>query len=260
MDKDRLKEIVNNPDFIPGIYNFCDRWCERCTMTSRCATYAIDKERFPDEESMDMSNEKFWDKLSEMFKITIEMIMEDAEKRGIDLSGIDDTAIKEREDLRKSAEETELVKLSKKYSDEVEDWFKNNQDIFMDKENTLQQQIGLAVPGINAESDAADINDVVDVIRWYQYQIYVKLMRAVTGKLEGMQDEIDDMAQDYNGSAKVVLLGTDRSISAWGRMLQHFPREENNILDILVLLEKIRKQTEAFFPDARSFKRPGFDD
>jgi hypothetical protein len=57
----------------------------------------------------------------------------------------------------------------------------------------------------------------------------------------------------------VALLGIDRSIAAWGTMLQQFPEKENSILNILVLLERIRKKTETFFPDARRFKRPGFD-
>ncbi|MCB0550950.1 MAG: hypothetical protein KDD19_25495 [Phaeodactylibacter sp.] len=29
---------------IPGIYNYCDRWCERCSFTSRCLLYAQEQE------------------------------------------------------------------------------------------------------------------------------------------------------------------------------------------------------------------------
>ena len=32
------------PDMIPGIYNYCDRWCERCAYTSRCLQYQIESE------------------------------------------------------------------------------------------------------------------------------------------------------------------------------------------------------------------------
>ena len=26
--------------FIVGVYNYCDRWCERCLLTSRCRVFA----------------------------------------------------------------------------------------------------------------------------------------------------------------------------------------------------------------------------
>ncbi len=28
--------------FIPGIHNYCDRWCERCPFSSRCRAFAIE--------------------------------------------------------------------------------------------------------------------------------------------------------------------------------------------------------------------------
>jgi hypothetical protein len=260
MDKNDIFRILDNPDFIPGIYNYCDRWCERCTMTTKCGNYALEKERFPDEESKDIHNEKFWNALSDIFKTTMEMILEDAEKRGINLSQIDDSAIEERKAVKKAAKDTEIVKLANKYGDDVDIWFDNTDVILKEKEQELRKQHEMEIPGLDPVKDSAEINDVIDVIRWYQHQIYVKLIRAVTGKLEGMQDEFDeDMPKDYDGSAKVALLGIDRSIAAWGAMMQHIPAEENSILDILVLLERLRKKTETFFPDARSFKRPGFD-
>jgi hypothetical protein len=29
--------------FISGIYNYCDRWCERCSMTARCYVFWQEK-------------------------------------------------------------------------------------------------------------------------------------------------------------------------------------------------------------------------
>src|SRR5258705_2000420 len=37
-----LTELAGNPDLISGIYNYCDRWCERCPLTSRCLVYATE--------------------------------------------------------------------------------------------------------------------------------------------------------------------------------------------------------------------------
>jgi len=64
MDKEELKNMANNPDFIPGIYNYCDRWCERCAYTSKCFLFATEKKQFPDDGAKDISNEAFWKRMS----------------------------------------------------------------------------------------------------------------------------------------------------------------------------------------------------
>jgi len=66
--------------------------------------------------------------------------------------------------------------------------------------------------------------------------------------------------KDSDGSTKVALIGMDRSISAWGEILKFFPDQEKNILGIIAHLDRLRKSTEAEFPDARAFVRPGFDE
>ena len=83
MDKDQLRNLAESGNFIPGIYNYCDRWCERCPLTSKCLNYASTEADFSDPESKDISNAAFWDKISEMLKITMEMVKEDAEGLGV---------------------------------------------------------------------------------------------------------------------------------------------------------------------------------
>jgi hypothetical protein len=100
------------------------------------------------------------------------------------------------------------------------------------------------------------LNEALEIINWYHLQIHVKIMRAATGN---ENNDISDK-QDSDGSAKVALIGIDRSIAAWGKLLSYFPEQEDELLDILVHLEKLRRTTENEFPDARAFIRPGFDD
>ncbi len=95
--------------------------------------------------------------------------------------------------------------------------------------------------------------------RWYQHFIYVKLLRAVQGKLEETPQGLDEFPKDSDGSAKVALIAIDRSIAAWGQMREHFPQRRDDILDVLVHLDRLRRKTETLFPDARAFVRPGFD-
>ena len=70
MNKDRLKKLASEKRFIPGIYNYCDRWCERCPQTSHCLNFACSEEEFADPETRDIENEAFWLKLSEATRNT----------------------------------------------------------------------------------------------------------------------------------------------------------------------------------------------
>ena len=74
MRRRSLTELANNPDLISGIYNYCDRWCERCPLTSRCLVYATEQEDNDSPESRDIHNEAFWKKLNSIFQETREMI------------------------------------------------------------------------------------------------------------------------------------------------------------------------------------------
>src|SRR5438128_7391496 len=43
MERDELVGLAGDSEFISGIYNYCDRWCERCQFTSRCFLYATEQ-------------------------------------------------------------------------------------------------------------------------------------------------------------------------------------------------------------------------
>jgi len=59
---------------------------------------------------------------------------------------------------------------------------------------------------------------------------------------------------------QIALIAIDRSIGAWASILKRMPSREDEILIILVTLQKLRCNMENDFPDARKFHRPGFDD
>jgi hypothetical protein len=58
MRRRTLTELANNPDLISGIYNYCDRWCERCPLTSRCLVYATEQEDGDSLESRDIQTKR----------------------------------------------------------------------------------------------------------------------------------------------------------------------------------------------------------
>ncbi len=74
------------------------------------------------------------------------------------------------------------------------------------------------------------------------------------------QLHIGDLPRDSDGSAKIALIAIDRSLAAWARLREHFAAEHGDtILALLVQLERLRRAAETKFPDAREFRRPGFD-
>lgn len=248
MDRNRIKKLAGDPRFISGIHNYCDRWCERCPLTHRCLNYLLSEEEFADPETRDLENEKFWEKLGEVLSDTVEMLHEMAEEAGIDLDAVDATeSLKERKNRRKIAENRPAVRSARAYGKMVNQWFDMANILLKEKETELLEKARLELPNIDPAGEAADITDATEIIRWYQYQIYVKLMRAFQGK----EDEAEDpefwkeFPKDSDGSAKVSLIGIDRSIAAWDRLRGHFPEQESELLNILRHLDRLRNPSPA---------------
>jgi len=261
VDKEKLKSLGSDPNYIPGVYNYCDRWCERCSFTNRCVNYEISEEHFADPESRDMNNELFWQKLSETFQATLELVNEMIEEQGIDIESDDIEDIKkEEEKIRETVDNHQLIISAKEYADMAACWFESAEDFFLEKEIDLNKKVRLDLPTENPDKEAAAISDAVDVITWYLYFIQIKLMRAIHGELEDRFELPDDFLKDSDGSAKVALIAIDRSIAAWGKMLNYFPDQEDELFKLLVNLEQLRRNAEKVFPNARSFIRAGFDD
>ena len=258
-----LLQLAKDPRFISGIYNYCDRWCERCAFTSRCLVYAQEQQDQNDPAARDLTNEAFWKKLGEIFQQTKEMLAAMAKERGIDLDAESLAAEGYKERRREKKAKTKNHKLARAamaYIKMVEQWFKSEKDLFAEKENELNTMAQLEIGGRQPQRAAASIVDTVEIIRWYQHQIYVKLMRALTpDEVELLDDEGKPYPKDSDGSAKVALIAMDRSIAAWGNLREHFPDKTDEILNLLLHLDRLRRKAERHFPEARSFVRPGFD-
>lgn len=245
MNKDELIKEAKKPKYISGIFNYCDRWCERCQFTSRCLNYKIGKENYGDLEKHDISTTEFWEGFANLMKDTLEMFQDMANEMGIDLDSIE---IDQNENSAENVFQL-TAEMANKYIDLVYDWFDSTKYVYEDSE--VYQKLN------NSKDAAVKFDDIVQIIRWYQMQIYVKLQRALDG------DETDfpeDFPKDSDGSAKVALIGIDRSIGAWTRMLDFFPDGKEKLLKIISFLKRLCSIVEKKFPEAREFVRPGFDE
>ena len=276
MNRHELIELAENPDFISGIYNYCDRWCERCPFTSRCMVYATESAESisDDPESHDINNAKFWQKLEGIFRETHALILEWAEEMGVDLESAEaEAAIAERAQQREEAKEHPLSVSARHYAETVQQWFK---DEFAVEENVHDDISGEAT---SAEEDI-NVSDAVEVIRWYQFFIAAKTYRALMGLEDTGDEDVSDIdidpfsdddvddedvllraaCHDSDGSAKIALIAIDRSSSAWRVMQNALPEKTESTVPILIELEKLRRGIEQICPRARDFVRPGFDE
>lgn len=264
MNRDDLKELAANPNFISGIYNYCDRWCERCSFSSRCFLYATETADADLEtpDVRDLNNVKFWRKLESIFKDANDLIKQCAAEAGIDLDAIDQgeaaaAADRETEDAARN----EFSVLARNYAGMVDAWFENELVAAEQLDDDSQFQAKTAGTEIDAQ-------DAFEIIRWYQFFIAAKVFRALLGSDEELHgvypddigDEINPAQTDANGSAKVALIAIERSLGAWRVIQSCVPAKEKSIAPLMALLENLRSGIEETLPLARDFIRPGFDE
>jgi hypothetical protein len=241
----QLKKLAAEKRFTQGIYNYCDRWCERCPQTSRCLNFSILEEEFSDPEAQDIRNEAFWNKLLGILGETLEMLKESAKEWGIDpemLESADDIEDIKSKDM--AVKDHLLCRAAKRYSDSVEDWFSGKERLFFE------------TPALSNEE--VNLEEAIEVIRWYQYFIAAKVIRAVRGKIE--EERFDEFPSDSDGSAKIALIAIDRSIGAWAVVPHYDHPSAESVIEIISFLDHLRQAVEKTFPSARLFTRPGFDE
>ena len=263
MKTDEFLSITGNPNLIEGIYNYCDRWCERCPMTARCSVFLTTPDLDPDDfENEEAFFKAVFDNVHDSFQISMDLLEKMSEEENIDLSQMesDESFSEQREIMQAEVKATPISILSLEYLDQGHEWLTNSNKSLKELEENLQRAALMDLPDRNPEQEALAVRDALEVIPYYLHQIHVKLIRAQTGRIRSDDwFEENEFPKDSDGSAKVALIGIDRSIDSWGVLLHHLPEQQDSILSILSKLEQLRNQTETLFPNARSFKRPGFD-
>lgn len=254
-----------DPNHIPGIYNWCDKWCERCNMTSRCYLYAQEQEDRAIMES-DLDEDEKMEKMREKMMETMEMLSEAAEGFDMDLDELEDKDEEEQEEAMHEDQITQikieihpLSDLSEAYMDACMAWIKSKRQ---------DPTIGPMLLG-NLPEDVSDKIEVeklekvikhMESIQWYQTMIPVQCKSALNYLADrSFWDDYPVEERGYNGTAKVALICIQNSINAWQGILFWSNEEEEFILPMLDKLVQIKQVLEEEFPDAYKFIRPGFD-
>lgn len=206
---------------IPGVYNYCDRWCERCRFQQSCDVY-------PDVRCLEAGipvehevPERDWHDPLEIPPVTPEdMAQCTAERR-------------RRDELTDQHPIGRRVSL---YSRRVREW------------NQLQNPDRSTDPVVSLARES---------IHWLSPTVSVKVHRAVH-ELVGRHTDADwvdrtldprGVQSDGNGTAKLVRLLLRELLDAW-RVVATDPHERG----------ELDRDLSQAFPFAMEFIRPGFDD
>ena len=262
-EADALARLAADKTLISGVYNYCDRWCERCPLTARCLVFKTERARDAKHGRVrpDLENKEFWDELGHSFAVAMHMVMRDAKKLGVNFDDENERAaveVEERQRRRLAARQgSALHRAATAYWKSAQRLLERLAPELKETEQILNTQLRLGAG--RPEADAAEIRDALEVVQWYLFFIDVKLQRAVSSRVATQREGDDGYPSDADGSAKVALIAIDRSIAAWARLRGHLIAEGDAMLDLLVQLERLRRATEREFPKARAFERPGFD-
>jgi hypothetical protein len=235
-------------DKIPGISEFCDRWCERCAFKHRCEDYPSGKSPMDELTSNPMLVESNLEKAMKKIETSFEV-------ENLDVYQI--LAKANQEKIARKAQ-TSLPQLSAEYSEMTKKWLRS-QPGMLDRLEKLKEELTMGMESIEAgKSTAESIKNALAVIHWDEPLIHSKLEKAVAIKLDDAAAETDSNKSD--GFAKVALISIERSLESWQMLFELLPDREDDFLSILAQLQKLQEALMKEFPDVKNFKRPGFDD
>jgi len=254
-------ETPQSPDaqnnYITNIHKYCDLWCLKCSFTDRCERHKIFKYISP------TGKPGFLNQIRENIQKLQEEINEMNRKQGMEEGNqpIDEEAEKKEQEKEAYIKNHILTKKGNEYHRMAMGWFAINHELILKSGYQLLQNIKMGIRGEETEEEATVVYDAFELIGWYSKHIRVRLEEAISDEYDRNEkpQKINKLTE-ADGKAKAALIEMDRSLSGWNKLHDYFPDARDDILDVQIFLENLRKDTERNFPRARDFVRPGFDE
>jgi len=169
--------------FEAGIYNYCDRWCERCDNTTKC--YLFYEKEQDDKKLIKMGKypndfKSSMEIIGKNLSQTHELIMKISEAEGIDLTITEEDEKKYEEQERKTDHSSDPLYIkSKKLFMEINNWLKTTPPLDFD-----------------------DYQDEYEKLNWHHSLFSVKIARSISGKKEAEIEKGFSRECDINDSKK----------------------------------------------------------
>ena len=217
--------------FIVGIYNYCDRWCERCALTNRCRVFASLAEIDFEEGNGPLTESRM---VRERRRLASQMI-----------------------ELHAEAEERGEAALPKP-----------GQRVGMlppDMEASLGPDPEVVAAGADlhkkfqrlAMSANPTVRIAIETIKYFSLFVPMKMMRAFS---QVARDGPGGQQSDANGSGKAALLALDQMERAWQCLIESHHVTVSGAAPFLAELARMQRNLNRALPNARQFVRPGLDE
>ena len=230
-------------NYIDFISSYCDRWCERCAFTERCSAYAVQ-----------VATAMCEGDLSAGLELAVgtppPLSAEDRERREQFLDEIEELAPTHEEaaEWEREMDEQEERLDELPVTTTAETTWLLAQSWLADNSETLSENPGPV------------LSEALEVAAWDCFFIPVKLHRALHGRdsfQRGEAPDDDPVQNDWNGTAKVVLISIARSIQAWDVLAE--ATADPDASQVAESLRTLQQEVGLGFPNAWHFVRPGFD-
>jgi hypothetical protein len=258
VDRLMLMALAADPRLVPGIYNFCDRRCDRCGFTTRCLSY-LDARHAAAPQSgarperpgghVDSAGPPSASSAADAgtglpaLSRALQIMRVTAERHGSDFTRPQEdrrSFVLEYVDRDRRAREDRVVAQSRHYA--LTAW-----------------PIARALwPIVVARGDER-VMEALETIAALCTTLSSKTYRAILGTLDPGFDA-GDLQSDANGSAKIARLIIADSRRAWTVLMETGRATANGVPAKLVLvLNDLDAALATRFPRAMAFVRPGFD-
>lgn len=267
-----MNELNFMHENIYGIYNYCDRWCEKCSYTHRCLLFKQEAEmeikhilKDDDKNDSDVLAKDIVDSFQEVFEqVNQFMAEEDEEYEEFEKDNFD---FDDEED-----NDFEYSFFNEEIDNERPSTFLKNADnplillsekLFKDY-NKYYDLIKLKFPFELDEKNSENLLwQNLEVLSWYIPLIHVKTRMCYwyKNKLSKSKDqefaEVDE--EMLNVSARIAFVGIEKCINALNNHPKLILELQAETISLLEKMNQIKEMFVAEFPAALTYKRPYFD-
>jgi hypothetical protein len=259
--------MLDRKRFVPGIYNYCDRWCERCRYTDRCRVFrdserqrARAKRRGADPDDL----QSVLEDVSRNFEKAGRMLARWAKANDVDLDKLaagaaaSETPAEARSERDVDADG--LVAASTQYLEQCHALLDALGPTFNQDLEEAQGRAGFM--DVDAEArNLTRIRKAFDVVAWYHTMIHVKIRRAVGSRLEAEEERQSEEEREFHlsdaaGSASVARKGLIRSKAALTVIYDWDESLRDRIIDLLALAGRMQRTIEKTIPGVFDFVWP----
>jgi hypothetical protein len=233
---DSILARASDPNLIPGIYNYCDRRCDRCAFTSRCFHYLETCRAISLEHKERLSVGRV---VARSLECSRDLLQSVGRRLGVDLIDRLDGPAAAGRAARPAEVSDPLLRIAREYA------------------ATTWPIVRALRPVLQLRGEAV-LLEAMATLEAFSAGISAKVFRAVWNTSGA--DAGNQVQNDANGSAKIARLMIGEAREAWRTLMGPGRATSDGVPARLVrLLDDLDAGLRSRFPNAMDFVRPGFD-